>query len=48
MFKSQAQARKFAVLLKEGKISKAKFDEWHAATPDLTKLPERVSPPKRA
>jgi hypothetical protein len=45
-FKSKAQIRKFAMLVKQGKISQAKFDEWEAATPSLKKLPARVTPKK--
>ena len=41
-FKSQAQVRKFAELMKQGKISPETFAEWHRATPDMHKLPERV------
>jgi hypothetical protein len=40
-FKSQAQRRKFAQLLVEGKISNQTFEEWNRETGD-TKLPERV------
>lgn len=39
-FKSQAQVRKFGALMRRGKISKAKFDEWAHAT-DMSHLPER-------
>jgi hypothetical protein len=41
-FKSQAQRRKFAQLLVEGKISNQTFEEWNRET-GRTKLPERVS-----
>jgi hypothetical protein len=41
-FKSKAQVRKFAELLKEGKISSATFREWLNATPNIKKLPEKV------
>jgi hypothetical protein len=41
-FAGQAQHAKFQELLKEGKISQAKFDEWLAASPPLHTLPERV------
>ena len=44
-FKSDAQRRKFASLLEEGKISQSTFDEWNKAT-GSKKLPERVSKPK--
>ena len=40
-FKSQAQRRKFAQLLVEGKISSQTFEEWNRET-GRTKLPERV------
>jgi hypothetical protein len=41
-FKSQAQRRKFAQLLVEGKISDQTFEEWNRETGGKT-LPERVS-----
>jgi hypothetical protein len=41
-FKSQAQRRKFAQLLVEGKISNETFEEWNRETGGK-KLPERVS-----
>lgn len=44
-FKSEAQRRKFANMLNEGKITKKVFDEWDKAT-GKTKLPERVGPKK--
>ena len=40
-FKSQAQRRKFAQLLVDGKISNETFEEWNRET-GSTKLPERV------
>lgn len=40
-FKSQAQRRKFAQLLIEGKISNQTFEEWNRET-GRKKLPERV------
>ena len=40
-FKSQAQRRKFAELLVEGKISPQTFEEWNRETGGK-KLPERV------
>ena len=40
-FKSQAQRRKFAELLVEGKISNATFEEWNRETGGKH-LPERV------
>jgi hypothetical protein len=41
-FKSQAQRRKFAQLLVEGKISPQTFEEWNRET-DGKKLPERAA-----
>jgi len=46
-FKSQAQRRKFAELLVEGKISPQTFEEWNRET-GSAKLPERVQPKTRA
>ena len=40
-FKSQAQRRKFAQLLVDGKISNETFEEWNRET-GSTHLPERV------
>ena len=40
-FKSQAQRRKFAQLLVEGKISNQTFEEWNRET-GRKRLPERV------
>ena len=48
-FKSQAQRRKFAQLLVEGKISPKTFEEWNRETGGR-RLPERAkrkSPKKR-
>jgi hypothetical protein len=48
-FKSQAQRRKFAELLVQGKISNQTFEEWNRETGGR-KLPERVkrtASPKR-
>lgn len=42
-FKSQAQRRKFAELLVQGKISPETFEEWNRET-GSEKLPERVAP----
>lgn len=39
-FKSDAQRKKFAAMVAEGKMSQATFDEWNKETPD--KIPERV------
>jgi hypothetical protein len=41
-FKSQAQRRKFAELLVEGKISPQTFEEWNRET-GTKKLPERAA-----
>src|SRR4051812_49018054 len=41
-FKSQAQRRKFAQLLVEGKISNQTFEEWNRET-GAKRLPERAS-----
>jgi CRISPR/Cas system-associated endonuclease Cas1 len=41
-FKSQAQRRKFAQLLVEGKISNETFEEWNRET-GAKKLPERLT-----
>ncbi len=40
-FKSQAQRRKFAELLVQGKISQKTFEEWNRET-GKKRLPERV------
>jgi hypothetical protein len=45
-FKSQAQRRKFAQLLVEGKISNQTFEEWNRETGGA-RLPERVKPKAR-
>lgn len=42
-FKSQAQRRKLAEMVKQGKMSQKVFDEWNAKTPP--NLPERVKKP---
>jgi hypothetical protein len=46
-FKSQAQRRKFAQLLVEGKISADTFEEWNRETGGK-RLPEHVGDPKSA
>jgi len=46
-FKSQAQRRKFAQLLVEGKISNQTFEEWNRETGGK-KLPERVGAKARS
>ena len=45
-FKSQAQRRKFAQLLVEGKIKPETFEEWNRETGG-TKLPERAAAAKK-
>jgi hypothetical protein len=40
-FKSEAQRRKFAEMVKQGKITKATYDAWNNETPKR-KLPEHV------
>ena len=42
-FKSQAQRRKFAQLLVEGKISNQTYEEWNRET-GSKKLPDHVKP----
>ena len=42
-FKSQAQRRKFAALLVEGKISPETYEEWNRET-GSKKLPDHVKP----
>jgi hypothetical protein len=46
-FKSQAQRRKFAQLLVEGKISPQTFEEWNRET-GRRELPDHVKPRKRS
>jgi hypothetical protein len=46
-FKSQAQRRKFAELLVQGKISPETFEEWNRETGGR-KLPERMKGAKGA
>lgn len=43
-FKSEAQRRKFAELVKQGKLTQGQFNEWNKATPK--DIPERLSAPK--
>ena len=45
-FKSQAQRRKFAQLLVDGKISPQTYEEWNRETGGK-KLPERVKAKKK-
>lgn len=46
-FKSQAQRRKFAQLLVEGKISNETFEEWNRET-GAKRLPEHVGRKKKS
>ena len=46
-FKSQAQRRKFAQLLVEGKISDETFEEWNRET-GAKRLPEHVGGKKKS
>ena len=46
-FKSQAQRRKFAQLLVEGKISPETYEEWNRET-GSAKLPDHVTRTKSA
>jgi len=46
-FKSQAQRRKFAELLVQGKISPETYEEWNRET-GSRKLPDHVKPKRRA
>lgn len=39
-FRSEAQRKKFAALVAEGKMSQETFDEWSKETP--AKIPERL------
>jgi hypothetical protein len=43
-FKSIDHMNKMKELVKLGKLSQAKFDEWMKVTPSLTTLPQRVVP----
>ena len=45
-FKSQAQRRKFAEMLVQGKISEDTFEEWNRET-GARKLPERAAKKKK-
>lgn len=45
-FASKAQMKKLALMVKQGKFPKKKFDQWAAETPDIKKLPNRVKPKK--
>lgn len=39
-FKSESQRRRFAQMVKEGKMSQETFDEWNSDTPKH--IPEKV------
>ncbi len=41
-FRSKAQLRKFGAMARRGEISEEEFREWRDATPNISKLPERV------
>ncbi len=45
--KSKSQLRKLAELEAQGKVKPGTAKEWADATPNLSKLPERVTPKKR-
>ena len=45
-FKSLAQKRKFEEMLRQGKISRADFEEWSRGTTERS-LPERVAPKRQ-
>ena len=45
-FKSQAQRRKFAEMVSQGKMDQSTFDAWQSET-GSQKLPERVAKPKK-
>ena len=45
-FKSQAQARKLAMLTAQGKFPMKAFKEWAHATKNLAKLPEHLKKKK--
>lgn len=46
-FRSKAQLRRFAAMVKRGEISKKKFKQWLKETPNIKKLPERVKKRKK-
>ncbi len=47
-FKSKSQVRKFAMLVKQHKMSQAEFQKWLRETGNIKKLPERVKRKKKA
>lgn len=40
--KSKAQLRKFAEMVKQGKMSQNEFQKWLDDTPQIDKLPDRA------
>jgi hypothetical protein len=45
-FKSEAQRKKFAEMVEQGKMDQSTFDEWNKDSPEI--LPDRVTPePKK-
>lgn len=45
-FKSKAQQRKMFELEKEGKVKPGTAEQWAKETPNISKLPQRVSKSK--
>ena len=45
-FKSKAQVAKFGEMVKQGKMTQEEFDKWKKETPNMHKLPERITPKK--
>lgn len=43
-FKSEAQRKKFATMVRSGEISQSTFDEWNKSTPK--KIPKRIGKKK--
>ena len=41
-FKSKAQMRKFAAMVRRGEMSEKTYKEWAAKTRSVERLPERV------
>jgi len=46
-FRSRSQLRKFAVLVRQGKMSEKEFKKWIKETPDIKSLPERKNKKKK-
>ena len=46
-FVSQAQEKKFAEMVKQGKMPQSVYDEWLKAAPNLSALPERIKKPQQ-